>query len=53
MDALFPRKKTPPRLAEVIRNPALRTSSARKSCKPSAFEAWYSKTSGLKIALFD
>ncbi len=53
MAVFLPRKKTPPRLADVIRNPAFRISASKNSCSPSAQDAWYSKTSGLKIALLD
>ncbi|MBP6739496.1 MAG: hypothetical protein KA146_05875 [Leptospiraceae bacterium] len=53
MADFFPLKKTPPRLADVIFNPAFLISSSRNSCSPSAQDAWYSKTSGLKIVLLD
>ncbi len=52
MAVFFPLKKTPPRLADKIFNPAFLISSSKNSWSPSAQEAWYSKTSGLKIALF-
>jgi hypothetical protein len=53
MDVFFPLKKTPPLLAEVIFKPAFRISDSKNSCRPSAQEAWYSSSSGLKIVLLD